>query len=277
MAGAGLTRLDAAIERAFAFAADRAEPSQAAARLRIFERILLLHLSVRFATGTYPEELAGPTLHAVVVATVCGCLALSFVERFAPLAVAGAFCALLALLARTFPATGNHFFLELWGLALLLFVGRRTTDESELLQAALRWSIAIVLFYTGVQKVLYGTYFDAQYLSFEIALKPEFEQVFAPLLPAAELTRLQEIVPGQVGSGPYRSEAPLLLLAANVVYLFELITPFLLFWPRTRKLAVAAVVLFTIAIQSGAREVYFGGLLVNWTLLFWPRGLVVLK
>ena len=55
--------------------------------------------------------------------------------------------------------------------------------------------------------------------------------------------------------------------------LFELITPFFLFWRRTQVLAVVLVMLFTVAIQSGAREVFFGGLLVNGMLLFWPRDL----
>ena len=34
-----------------------------------------------------------------------------------------------------------------------------------------------------------------------------------------------------------------------------------------------ALLPFTIAIQFGAREAFFGGLLVNLALLFWPRDL----
>ena len=55
--------------------------------------------------------------------------------------------------------------------------------------------------------------------------------------------------------------------------LFELVAPFLLVWKRTQRVAVVAVLLFTLAIQSGAREAFFGGLLVNAVLLFWPRDL----
>ena len=265
--------VDRAIDRVLAVAARAGAESDAQDRLRGFERVLLLHLCLRLATGSFAVANVSPSLHAALAALMAGCLALSFAARLAPLAVAGALCVMLALLNATFPTTGNHGFLELWALLLLLIVGRRTREESELLLAAARWSIAIMFFYSGLQKVLYGSYFDAQYLTFEIALKPGFEAVLAPLLPADELVRIQQLEPWRVAAGPFRSEAPLLLLASNAVYLFELAAPGLLLWRRTRRAAVVAVVLFTVAIQSGAREMYFGGLLVNWVLLFWPRNL----
>jgi len=265
---------DRFLDRAFTLAGDAAPDAQAAStRMRAFETILLLHLTARFATGSFPDAAATPGLRSILAVGMGLCFALSFRPRLSPVAVASALCLMLALLANTFPGTGNHFFLELWALLLLLLVGRSTPAEADLLQGALRWSIAIVLFYTGIQKMLYGTYLEAQYLTFEIALKPEFESVFAPLIPAEELQRLRTIVPGRVGSGPFRTDAPLLLLASNLVYLFEIAAPVALLWWRSRRLAVIAVIVFTVAIQSGAREVYFGGLLVNWVLLFWPQSL----
>ena len=48
-----------------------------------------------------------------------------FTQRFAPLAVAGAFCLMSGLQYQIFPETGNHSFLELWLLFLLAFVGLR--------------------------------------------------------------------------------------------------------------------------------------------------------
>lgn len=267
------SHVDRAIDGVLAVAARPGAESDAKDRLRGFERVLLLHLCVRLATGSFPSAGVSPSLQAALAGLMAGCLALSFVTRLAPLAVAGALCVMLALLSATFPVTGNHDFLELWALLLLLIVGRRTQEESELLLAAARWSIVIMFFYTGLQKVLYGSYFDAQYLTFEIVLKPGFAAVFAPLLPAEELARIQQLEPWRVGAGPFRSDAPLLLLASNAVYLFELAAPALLLWRRTRRAAVIGVILFTLAIQSGAREMYFGGLLANWILLFWPRNL----
>lgn len=274
MLAQALSPLDRALDRVLTIAGPvRGRADQPAARTRAFELILLVHLTTRFATGAFPDSEATPWLRAGLAATLAACLALHFVERLAPLAIGVAICAQLTLLAATFPGTGNHFYLELWALVLLLVVGRDDEPNAALLLAALRWSIAIVLFYTGLQKLRYGTYLGAQYLTFEMAVKPEFEAVFAPLVPESELARIRALVPGRVGDGPFRSDAPLLLLASNLVVAFELVAPFALLWWRTRRLAVLATLAFTVAIQSGAREVYFGGLLVSWILLFWPSSL----
>ncbi|MFN8641635.1 MAG: hypothetical protein U0802_08275 [Candidatus Binatia bacterium] len=47
-----------------------------------------------------------------------------------------------------------------------------------------------MFFYTGLQKVLYGTYFDAQFLGLTIGHKPSFAWLFGLVLPADELARL---------------------------------------------------------------------------------------
>ena len=116
-------------------------------------------------------------MQAFLGATMAACLALWFVQRFAPLALAGALCVMLALQWLVFPQTGNHSYLELWVLFLLVFVGRSSRDEGFVLLATLRWMVAIMVFYTGLQKVLHGTYFDAQFLAFQILLKPQFAEV----------------------------------------------------------------------------------------------------
>jgi hypothetical protein len=267
-----ISRIDRTIDRLLALAGDGPD-SDARARLRVFELILLLHLTTRFATGPIPTTELGQVLRIGLPVSMACCLALSFVARLAPIAVAVALCLMLGLLSFTFPATGNHFYLELWTLSLLLIVGRSTKDDSALLLAALRWSIAIVIFYTGIQKMRYGTYFDAQYLVFEMTTKASFATVFGPLVPAEELARIQALRPNVLGAGPFRTSAPLMLLASNAVYLFEIAIPALMIWRPARRLAVAALLVFVVAIQSGAKEMYFGGLLVNFVLLFWPTDL----
>lgn len=266
------SRVDIAIDRLIAIASD--EPtSDPLPRLRAFELILLVHLLATVATGAFPRTHVEPGLQMFLAAVLGGCLALWFTPRFARLAIAGVFCAMLGLQYLAFPQTGNHSFLELWLLLLLVLVGRSTRDEGGVLLATLRGIVAIMLFYTGLQKLLHGTYVDAQFLSAQIMLKPQFAEVFGWIVPAEEITRLQTLQWDRVGAGPIRSDAPLLVLASNVVYLFELAIPLLLLWRPTRRAAVIALLPFTIAIQFGAREAFFGGLLVNLALLFWPRDL----
>jgi len=266
------SRIDRWIDALFAIGDDPA-PNDPAARLRAFETILLLHLFVTVATGAFPSAHVGVGLQYTLSAVLGGCLALRFSARFSPMASAGALCVMLALLTYVFPQTGNHSYLELWLLVCLVFIGYAKPDEGTVLLSTVRWLAAIMLFYTGFQKLLHGTYFDAHFLAAQIMLKPAFADVFGLMIPAEELARLQAIRWNEMGAGPVHSQAPLLLLASNAVYLFELAIPFGLLWQRTRRQAVVALLVFTVAIQSGAREAFFGGLLVNVCLLFWPRDL----
>lgn len=247
-----------------------AEPNDPGTRLRVFTGILLLHLAVRIGTGAFPVLLTGEWAQPVLGTILVLCCALWFIERLAPMAVAVAICALLALLNFSFPATGNHSFLEIWILLLLLVIGQETRDERVVTLSAIRWSLVIVFFYSGLQKALHGTYIDGQFLMFQIALNPEFEKVFGLIMPVEELARLKSIPLNEMGAGPFRTSSPVLLLASNAVYLFEMFSPFFLMWRRTRAAAIAVVLLFTTLIQAGAREVFFAGLFANSLLLFAP-------
>ena len=266
------SKVDRWIDRLLAIGAD-AGLSDPTPRLRAFETILLIHLFVTLLSGAFPRTNVGSELQYGLAAALGGCLSLRYSDRLGPIGTAGAMCVMLALLTQTFPETGNHEYLELWLLSCFVYIGTKTRDESYVLLSTLRWMIAVMMFYTGLQKVLYGTYFDAQFLSVQIMLKDAFANVFGLMIPAEELQRLQSIRWNVMGSGPVSSDAPLLLLASNAVYLFELAIPFALLWHRTRAAAVIALLVFTVAIQSGAREAFFGGLLVSSCLLFWPRDL----
>lgn len=58
--------------------------------------------------------------------------------------------------------------LELLAVAWLAMMNPDREDDA-LLGSVLMWMTATVLFYTGLQKVLYGTYFDARFLGFMVA------------------------------------------------------------------------------------------------------------
>ena len=176
-----------------------------------------------------------------------------------------------------FPAVSNHFFLVFFCLLLLSILNLERPPEALLGLQACRWVVLIVLFYSGVQKVLYGTYFQAQFLTWTIAHDVRFEQAFAPILPAAEAARIAALAET---AGPFVSEWWPMLVISNFVYLFELLATLLLLHRRTRSAAVAAVFMFMVLIESGAREWFFGCVFVNLLFLFtrksWYRVLLPL-
>jgi hypothetical protein len=85
------------------------------------------------------------------------------------------------------------------------------------------------------------------------------------------MARLRALHPLAPGNGPYAIRSPLALLIANGVYVFEMVTPVLLIWRRTRPYAAVAVLIVLAGIEVGARELLFGVLFVNLLLLFFAR------
>jgi hypothetical protein len=123
-----------------------------------------------------------------------------------------------------------------------------------------------VLFYSGVQKLVHGYYFQGLYLAYAM-VEAHFRPIVSLLMPAAEAARLSALPP-VVGSGPYLTPAPLLVLASNAVYVTEIGLAGLLLVPRTRSWAVPLVFVFLVAVESTAPEVFFGTLFVSGALLF---------
>jgi hypothetical protein len=175
--------------------------------------------------------------------------------------------------------TANHVFLEAILLAFFALCRVERKREAELLVQAVRFTFAIFLFYTGLQKVLYGHYFDGRYLAYLAATYDSFELVFSPLIPADELARLQagnELALGAgrqqaaLGAGPYRVASPIFVALSNAVYLLEMLLGSGLLARRLRPLAALGGIGLIVAIQAGARELAFGGLAVNVLLSFLP-------
>ncbi len=201
-------------------------------------------------------------------AGLLACLALSFVDGRAVVAgrlyVGFHFSAIVWL----FPAVSNHFFLVFSCLLLLSILDLEDCQEALLGLQACRWLTVIVLFYSGLQKVLYGTYFQGQLLAWTIAHDARFQAAFNKILPAEEAARLAALADT---AGPFVSEWWLLLAMSNFTWVFELLAPFLLLYPRTRSATVLATILFLAAIETAAREILFGCIFINMVLLFARR------
>ncbi len=190
-------------------------------------------------------------------------------ERFTRYAAAAAAAGMIVHHVSAFPLNANHHYLLLLCLALCAFFDHGDEQERGLLLSSLKWMAFIGLFYAGIQKVLYGYYFRGEFLAYAIAQNERFSSFFGWLIPADELTRLKGLTIGE-GAGPYRVDSPRFVLMSNLAYLGELVLPPLLLIHRTRTLAVAALLAYVFAIEAGARELFFGLMMVGILLLFAP-------
>lgn len=164
---------------------------------------------------------------------------------------------------QVFPDNPNHFYVEMF--AILFLTLNKIDDEDQQLTAlaALRWLPAIILFWSGLQKVLYGTYFDGSYLAYHSQM-PRWAPFFDMVLPADELRRLSEQSP----PGPYGFHSLTGLLMANVSYLSEIAVGILLLIRKTRTIAFCWACGLLLVMELGAREVFFGLLMLLLLLLY---------
>ena len=165
-----------------------------------------------------------------------------------------------------FPYTANHLYLELLCLALLVLSG----PGRGLALQALRWLTVLVLFHTGLQKLLYGAYLHGDFLAFMVGSQERFADAFRWILPEGEVLRLEGIDRKAAGAGPYRVDHAGFVLASRLVVVAELLLPILLIAQRTRLLAALAATLLMVSIQAGALEIGFALLFTNLLLLFVP-------
>lgn len=237
--------------------------------LLAFRTLLLVHGAVRLWDRYLVE--GGHPLHLAMALTLSLAALASFSGRFAQAAFFAAVWSVGVEVVITH-GPANHVYAELLLLSLFAFLDPERDDEAEVLLCALRWMVALLLLWAGLQKMLYGTYFRGEFLSWMIAWRPAFAQALGWVLPAAELARLSELGGTAIGSGPYRADSVLLVLASNAVWLAELVLPALLLWQRTRVLGAIASALFVLSIQLVARETMFALLYSQLALLVLPGG-----
>lgn len=251
-----------------------------------FRRFALMHTGARsiltlvgVARQIGTSLLIGPEIfepcYIIISVGLVACGIGGFFPRHAPRATRLAAILLALHIVLTFPVTANHVFLEFVCLGLLALLDETDDAEGSLLMQSLRWVVVTFFFYSGLQKLLYGRYFDGQFLGYVVAVEPgnRFDALFRHFMPAAERERLLSFhpppqAPIEYGAGPFSVDSPLFLAVSNGVYVFEMAAATLLLFARTRPAAVIASVAFIVAIEAGARELVFGMLMINLLLLF---------
>jgi hypothetical protein len=234
--------------------------------LLAFRSLLLVHGAVR-VWGL--ARVGGHPLHVGIALVLTLAAAASLSRRLGrPAVFAGVWAVAVEVAVTHGPA--NHVYLELVLLAVYALLDPERDGEAVLLACALRWVVALLLFWAGLQKVLYGTYFRAEFLCWMIAQRPAFAAALGFLLPADELARLAAAGAQAVGSGPYRTHAWLLVAASNAVWIAELALPALLLIRRTRVWGAWLAAAFVLSIQLVAREAMFGLLYSQLVLLVLP-------
>ena len=245
--------------------------------MRAFQVIFILVLGTEYWLRAVPrwDQLSEAYFWHLGIAFMLCIAALSVRLRrpaFAALALAHT-----VLVAREFPATGNHAYLEIVLCALGAVLDPTIPAERTLYLRAARALVLIVFFWSGVQKLVNGYWTNGLYLAFALRT-PSYRAVLWPLVPAVELERLASLGI-EVGSGPYTPAAPTLVAVSNATWMFEIALAPLLAWRRTRVVATLGAIALVAAIEVGAREVFFGLVFLDGLLLFLPpavqRGAVV--
>ena len=269
-AAAGPTEPETRTARFFAVV-DGDDPSVRSRRLGAYEFNLALIVVVEYWLRAIPKWglLAGHYDVLLGLATFAGLTIVATRFRrsgFALLAVAHA-----VLVTTEFPSTGNHAYLELILCALAAFLDRNDAAQGRLYLQTLRWVVVVVLFYSGLQKLVQGHWVRAEFLAFSVATE-SFRNVLAPLLSPVELARLAALR-GEVGDGPYHAASLSLRIVANATWIAEIALGPALCWRRSRAVALAITLLLLAAIEVGAREVFFGLVFANAILSFAHRDL----
>lgn len=184
-------------------------------------------------------------------------------------AVAGLALLEVVFIAQSFPLTGNHAYLLCILAGTRAFVDCKEAGEQELFLVAARWIVAIVFFWTGLQKLLNGFYFQGEFFSYYLSRQEHFRGLLQYLISPEELDRLLGYAK-QVGDGPYRSHSPALIALSNAVWVAEMGLAVLLVARRTRMAAVWLTLVFMVLTEIAARELVFGAIFLNGLLLF-PR------
>lgn len=252
-------------DRALGFLDDD-DPGNARPRLRAFEiTLVILSVTEFWARGLEIQAFE----HAFpwplpVVGTLSGMLACTVAWRRVGMLLLALSTA--AAVWEAFPIAGNHRYLMVFLCALFALLDVSQRDEQVLLLRSLRWVTCVIVFFAGIQKLVHGYYTNGLMLAY-LLVEPRFEQVFGMLLPVGEAQRLHSYN-GLDGAGPYFVAAPMLLVASNLVWVFEIVLAAGLAVRRLRPLLVGAGVAFVVLIEAGARELVFGLLFVNLLLIF---------
>jgi len=254
------------------WAVGRVDPDQGDGVWRALSGLLLIHELARTLQLALVLDTPAAEWRFGLALAVLGCLVL---WRWRP-ALA---CGLTALAVGVqviwcFPFVANHLFVEALALALVAVAG----PERPLGIAGCRWVAVAVLGWSGLQKLLHGTWVQGSFLASAIAMEEGFAQAFAWLLPSGEVAALVARGQPAPGSGEWALGSAAGLAISNGTWLAEILLAALLLKRRTRRWASWAAVALILGVQLGARELFFAGLMTVLLLSFqraaWLRRLV---
>lgn len=177
----------------------------------------------------------------------------------------------------------NHLCLEFLCILVLLYWDDENKEEVELANASLRYAFSYTMFFSGVQKFLYGTYFKGEMLNYLILEYKSYKNLLGFLLSSEEMNHLMtlkaqkdsftlsDISQFEPVIGDLSSQNPLIIILSNSVWIFEILGGLLIFHAKLRHLGILISLLVLFAVESGAREVYFGLFMINLVFLFVKR------
>ena len=226
-------------------------------KLSSFHLILLLTIAVHQLT----------TARWIQAGIILLCALLGLKERYRRWATAVALIVLLVRFVSEFPLVSNHSYLEGILLSLYLWIDSSRLEERELFLQACRWLTVIIFFYTGVQKLWYGEYFDGRYLAYLSTIAPRTRAGFELFVSSEELSRLVSYGT-QPGSGPFVINSTIFKVISNSAWISEIMLGLLLLWRRLWPLAVVFGIFTVFVIEFIAREFIFGILMVSLLLLY---------
>jgi hypothetical protein len=248
---------------------DSPDPSADHRRVDGFLSVFLIVFGTEYLIRAIPKWPGLPLPYTVSVVLIMALSLAGLRRAWRRTAFLGLAAVHLHVLWLEFPGSANHAYLELFICLLGAFLDVENPDERRDLLRAARWLACLVLFYSGLAKVVHGYWFHGEMLAHQLKF-PYYRPVLSLLLPASEFERLVTFT-AQVGDGPYRVASLPFVLGSNAVYLLEMALALLLCVRRTRPWAALAALALIAAIEAGAREFFFGLVFGNTLLLFTRR------
>jgi hypothetical protein len=232
-------------------------------QLKWFVRFLPMHLACR-EWVRYLEQ--SDELRLIVGLGFSGLFIFGLRRDLGQWAWAALALVLIRMIA-SFPMGSNHFGVEFLCVFFVALFGNAEREARPLLVTGLRWLFIWVFFFSGVQKLLHGTYFHGEYFAGVLAYgDARFWWALEPLLSQADIANLK--------SGPENAEIVLhsvpALVLSNGIWVGEMLIGVLLVWRRTRPWATILAAVGMLGIEWAARELMFGVLAINLIALFAP-------
>lgn len=229
-------------------------------KLKAFTILILFHVTVSHLLKYNVLETSIELVNAILLATIF----LLFISNIYPkLSLYAASLIMCIELYLVFPKISNHFLIEFLAIILITLSYRTSKDNDVILCQMLRWLLFVTLFYSGVQKLVGGTYFNGSFFIFNATINPCFFWFFSKLVSADTINMIQS-------PGPYLVDSPLIVALSNGVYIAEIIAALLLLHRKYYKIAIALTFSLIIGIEIVARELLFGCLFLNLLLLYIP-------